>query len=408
MVLMLPKVPTFGERLGAGLGAGISEGIGKRLARIEQERGLTSENEAYPALAGLKNPELRKIALSETLKGQSKKDIEQTKHGLQEEMEAKDYSIIKERYGEKVADLWKAAPVGAKTNILDAIIEGKLRGMSVEEALGGMPSSTSPEKPLEEPESVTEEGALEEFPQVQKPGEKTFNFDKGLTPAEKVKREQQRYNMNLPLFEAVQTKQRTAEMEAEELGVLEDLSPKIGVLQRLNINPTSGNLLIPALASPEAQRFVKTVNDFTRLAKDSYGSRVTNFDLEQFMKRLPTLANSEEGRGQIIQQMKLINKINQAHDKSLLEVFDKHGGIRKIDFDIAQNIAEKEASRKIKDLTAQFKLIGKQENTRYENTIKERKKEVRKGFVLMEKDGKIGEVPQADVKEAIEDGAVVL
>ncbi len=128
-------------------------------------------------------------------------------------------------------------------------------------------------------------------------------------------------------------------------------------LQRLNIDE-EGNLRLPFASSPEAQRYVKTLNEFSVGAKDTFGSRVTNFDLQQYLKRYPTLMNSEEGRKQLLEQMKIVNQINAVYYKNLKNVYDKAGGVRNIDADIAERFAEQLSEDKVNELSKRFKDIG--------------------------------------------------
>jgi hypothetical protein len=198
-------------------------------------------------------------------------------------------------------------------------------------------------------------------------------------------------------------------MMGEEIGVLTELSPQISGWERLNINPKTGDLIIPGLASPEAQQFVKTVNDFTIQAKDSYGSRVTNFDLNQFMRRLPTLANSEEGRARILEQMKIINDLNIMYEKSLHNVFDEYGGVRNIDYDKASDAAYKRFLQESKPLKSELKRLSSTQDRSFSEAIKEKKKNAPAGMVLMQsQDGTFGYVPEKEVKEALNDGLSIL
>ena len=152
------------------------------------------------------------------------------------------------------------------------------------------------------------------------------------------------------------------------------------------------------MASPEAQRLVKTVNDFTTRAKDSYGARVTNFDLTQFMRRLPTLANSEEGRRQIIKQMQIINDINRTYEKSLHDVIDEYGGIRNIDYDQAEQMANKRSKSEIEKLKKEFKKIGTEYEISYNKAVDSRKKITPKDHVSVERaDGSQGYIPKDQV-----------
>ena len=57
------------------------------------------------------------------------------------------------------------------------------------------------------------------------------------------------------------------------------------------------------------QVFKSLVKDFITGAKDVFGGRVTNFELEQFLTMLPSLANTPEGNVEIIKNLK---KVGQA------------------------------------------------------------------------------------------------
>ena len=126
---------------------------------------------------------------------------------------------------------------------------------------------------------------------------------------------------------------------------------------RLNVDD-EGNLRFAFAASPESQRYVKTLNEFSAGAKDTFGSRVTNFDLQQYLLRYPNLLNSADGRKQIYKQMKIVNDINSIYYKNLKNVYDKSGGVRNIDADIAESMAEKLSSGKVEELAKKFGEIG--------------------------------------------------
>lgn len=109
-------------------------------------------------------------------------------------------------------------------------------------------------------------------------------------------------------------------------------------MENLNINWTTGDIRFPKLANAETQAYVKAINDFTTQAKDTFGARVTNFELGAFMKRLPTLANSTEGRRIILDQMRYAGEADKLYDKALLDVYDNYG-TQNIDFSKADKIA---------------------------------------------------------------------
>ena len=84
--------------------------------------------------------------------------------------------------------------------------------------------------------------------------------------------------------------------EYREVKHLQELNEIPGALptgaQKWNVDWDSGDLRVKALATPEAQDYVKTIARMARRAKDFFPGRVTNFDLDQFKQGFPTLANS--------------------------------------------------------------------------------------------------------------------
>jgi len=283
------------------------------------------------------------------------------------------YNVIKDQFGQEAADLYKSAPEGGKTELIKQFVDSKQRGLDVSNLL-----------------------------------KKTQDTSKtpGYTPKEEVGLGKERYAKNLPLYQERQTKVKSLEDEQTALGILEELSPQISGLTRLNLNPQSGELIIPALASPEAQRYIKTINDFTTKAKDSYGSRVTNFDLTQFMKRLPTLANTEEGRKEIIEQMRTLNSINMAREQALINYVDEQGGVRNVDWDRAEREADKRSKNIVDELKKDFIKIESNSKKSYTKSIdSDRKLASQKGLVLMELNGENIFVPKSDVSKAKKRGA---
>jgi hypothetical protein len=386
------RKPSFLDSLGIGLSnAGQAYGQYKAQSLVgqhqkkEQERLYNEENAAAKKLgvdlAGIRTPGLRQQALKSTLEGNFKN--EKTKNEKIEDKHRSD--VIRKYYGDEEADKYEAASEGGKTAITRDLIERSNRNNALNTTLA-------------------EQGVLNEEEEIE-PREKLsfIDFDKGLTPRERVRREESRYGINLPLFQASIEKKRALDSEKDHLNILEELSPQIGTIERLNINPQSGELFIPGLASPEAQRYVKTLNDFTTNAKDSYGARVTNFDLQQFMRRLPTLANSEEGRAQILKQMQIINEINSTREQVIQDIIDQHGGIRKIDYDKAERMAEKKSAGRTAQLKGEFRKIDANLEKQYQAKVKEQKAIIPKDHVGVQKaDGTTGYIPKDNLKKFLE------
>lgn len=220
--------------------------------------------------------------------------------------------------------------------------------------------------------------------------EDIVDYDQGLTPQERVERQEKRFTVQTPLVNENSKALSAIQSEGMSIDLLNELnkSGKVGQgIQNLNINPKTGDLFLSKAGTPEEQLFVKTVNDFTVKAKDSFGARVTNFELDRFMQRLPTLANSEEGRALILRQMKIVNEINTLEKAAIQKQFDKYG-IRNIDYADAEQLAREEISPQKEELRKEFtKLESLAKRTDSEISDKARK-QVPKGYTLMYKDGK--------------------
>ncbi len=321
--------------------------------------------------------DFKKIFLEESLK----------KQGKQAETEAQDlaeeniYESVKDTFGDRFGDVWKSAPQGGRTELIKFALDATQRGIDLDELLKGInPKKNSKSTQdnqgtqLENPNFTNEQeniDVLEEpqegLPKVEKVNPKNFdkklseyikNRDKGLLNSDIVKRGNERYSANLKEYQETGTKLRSFTRDKERINILDSLSEKLPKnLGRLNVDK-EGNLRFPFLASPEAQRFVKTLNEFSQNAKDTFGSRVTNFDLQQYLKRFPNLMNSEEGRRQIIQQMKVVNDINSVYYKNLKDTYDKAGGVRNIDADVAERFADELSEGQVSKLSEKFKQIG--------------------------------------------------
>jgi len=115
------------------------------------------------------------------------------------------------------------------------------------------------------------------------------------------------------------------------------------------------------------------LNEFICEARYSFGARVTNFELDIFLKRLPTLWNSKEGRKAVLRQMQIVNDLNRLHNNSLLEAMKKGGGIRKLDVDQAEEYALTKNKSKINELEKEYRQLDNQVNSISAENEKQRK-----------------------------------
>lgn len=296
MVQILPEIPSFGAQFAKNLGGGFSKGLDftAKMALQKQKTGMAHQNK------------------------------EQIRD-----------SLIANGVSPEEADLYTQLTPGGQTQLTKDIIETRKRN---KKSISKIPGQES-------------ELELEDILSTQ---------DEGLTPAEKISRGKERYNTGLKVYQEAGTKLRSMSRDKQNIDILNKLNESKKLpqnLARINVD-TEGNLRLPFASTPEAQRYVKTLNEFSTGAKDTFGSRVTNFDLSQYLKRYPTLLNTEEGRKDLLKQMKIVNEINSIYYKNLKDIYDKAGGVRKIDADIAESFAEKRSESRIQDLVKKFDEIG--------------------------------------------------
>jgi len=100
-------------------------------------------------------------------------------------------------------------------------------------------------------------------------------------------------------------------------------------LSRFIINPSTGEpyklAQLTEKSPTAAQEWVKEISRFGNRAKDAFGSRVTNFDLFQYMKQFPSLLNTKEGRDNILKMMEINYELDSLYDKAVQRILDQKG-----------------------------------------------------------------------------------
>lgn len=299
--------------------------------------------------------------------------------------------LIKSGLPEPLADLYAEATTGGQTELIKYLRENVERGG--EDYLQSLFSQNeNPQNAQEDGSSNTYEIPLvDSEPSAIKPLEngkqprdleKTQDFDKGLTAKERVARQDKRYAVAAPYMETLSQQLSAGDRETKALKNLttlnetEDLGEKVW-----NINPFTGDLLIPKLASPAQQLYQKTVNDFISRAKEFFGARVTNFDLERFMARLPTLGNSPEGRAAILKEMSYAQELMNIENRALQDVLFEYGP-RNIDIPDAEKIARKRTEKDRERIDKQIGDMEKVLNKDSEIQIAQYKKNTPEGHLL--------------------------
>jgi hypothetical protein len=216
-------------------------------------------------------------------------------------------------------DLYVNAPVGGQTEQLKRINDRiKRKGLKVVK-------SENPEIEVSRPKieipGMEGQGLELDFPELPEPI--------GLTPSEQVRQNEYREKQNSPLYAEVTDRVNALDEEYRDISYLQELDEIPGALpsgvEKWNVDWNTGDLRLKALATPEAQAYVKTIARMARKAKEFFPGRVTNFDLDQFKQGFATLANSKAGRQLINQQLATANRIAYLKDETLKAAIEHYG-----------------------------------------------------------------------------------
>ena len=124
-------------------------------------------------------------------------------------------------------------------------------------------------------------------------------------------------------------------------------------------------LNLHSLMSPESQEFDKLSKEFLKNAKNMFGSRITDADLKTFLKMVPDLSQSREGKRRIIHNMRLYNEGVKIRKKTMDEVLKENGGHAPLNL---ETLVEDRAASELDKLAERFK-------TGYQKPKKEIKQE---------------------------------
>jgi len=271
-------------------------------------------------VSDIRNPDFLKQIYSQEMK--RKESQEDLSNGLL------DYDTVKKFAGQDVADFYKAAPVGGKTKIVQAIIEGMQRGEKFGDTLGQAANNQPQENQTPDIEQIVSSSDQGENGKINLP-----DYNKrpqGFTPQEWAKNRTEWGKKNNETLMAAKDRLKGNKRDILGTKKLQKLSENLPQgLERLIINPSTGEpyklAQLTEKSPTAAQEWVKEISRFGNRAKDAFGSRVTNFDLYQYMKQFPSLLNSKEGRDNILRMMEINYDLDSLYDKAVQRIVDQKG-----------------------------------------------------------------------------------
>lgn len=247
----------------------------------------------------------------------------------------------------------KSFPLGEKENITEIGEVGKtnvedfgdIADIETKDILSIEPPNAKEVKDVQQYDEKTEADTKFDFPILPK--------EIGITEKERVQREKDREKTNSQSLAKEREKRRNLEGIDLRINRLDKINKSLKLpdnpLVRLLSGTNAGLKLLQTFGNPETQSFLKTIQDFTVTAKDSFGARVTNFEIQAFLKRLPQLINTPEGRNLIIEQMKLVNEADLLESDAMINTI-QHYGAKNISPDQASKIADNIIRKKKEEL----------------------------------------------------------
>jgi hypothetical protein len=115
----------------------------------------------------------------------------------------------------------------------------------------------------------------------------------------------------------------------------------------------------PVLLNPKGEAFEKLTVDFLAGAKNTFGSRVTNYDAQTYLKGIPTLLNTPEGRDNVIKTLKIIRQGKIEKQKAIDQILKENKNIPP--YDLANRVEEL-IGPKLDNLSAQLVSLAQGNN----------------------------------------------
>jgi len=108
-----------------------------------------------------------------------------------------------------------------------------------------------------------------------------------------------------------------------------------------------------SLETADSQEFLKLSQEFLKDAKKIFGARVTNMEIENLLKMIPSLSQSKEGKLRIINNMKLYNEGAQVKKAAMDDIIQENDGHRPLNL---ESMVEKRSKAKLDELS---RLVAK-------------------------------------------------
>lgn len=338
---------SFGGKFGTGLGSGLGEGINNLLeSKLSSMKQQNQQRQLAQTYRSLGIPE--QVAY------------------LPQELQSLYVKDILSAPGEQAYAQGLNALLGGQQQELEPSMESSLQGQTpaqIPENLQQLLQQLSPSQQafpqigeFQKPQAAPQQTAAPAQQQVSQKDQAKIPARLNQQQATKLaelglkreeigkKRESEQFKITKDDRKEILEKSRAARQTLRDLDRMEELekSGKLDTPGYVEFLHRSG-LDIPALLNPQSEEFQKITGNFLRDAKTYFGNRVTQYEVQQFLKLIPSLSQSPEGRKRVISNLKYMANGALEYNKALKEVLSENKGIPP--YDLLEQIDNKVENR---------------------------------------------------------------
>lgn len=261
--------------------------------------------------------------------------------GLQQQLETFHKEKEKEKLGDQFESVgWPRQLAGLDPQVIKQFMAVEQKKSLMEQLFGSPQEDTEALPPTETPREPPREtsGVGDQHQPTKEVSARDVQaaalLDPGLGRAigqERKFQHQERQQIkarNLKVFDKASSDLKTIKEADIGLEQLENLSKEIGKTQgqkfferfgrTYRFNKEGGFTKIgKATSTPLEERYVKLIADQTKTIKDDFGARITNLDLEVFLRRFPDLMMTPEGRESIFATMRDYKESKRIYNQAL-------------------------------------------------------------------------------------------
>jgi len=103
----------------------------------------------------------------------------------------------------------------------------------------------------------------------------------------------------------------------------------------------------------DAQELDKLSSDYLKDIKEVFGAKITESMIQQFLKTVPTLSQSKEGRERIIRNLDIFSQAADIRYDVMHDIIEENGGKRPRNLEAK---VEKRANKELDRLAEKFKV----------------------------------------------------